>query len=321
MWRHIAYGVKGFNIFPGLYSSEPGGLLTGDNRMRYAAAAFPLVIAKINKHADIFLAGHIVNQKIGIMQPSTTIDITGREFLANENAMKLSDWILSEHLIPFYIPEECILDGKEDIGAFRVLISPYAPFAPKDLSRKIDKWVTNGGIFISVGAFGSFDQYGREQAQIVKPNDESTPEGIFTKKHGKGRLFFLNKDLTYTAYLKHIKPTLEPLKLVSCDLKPHIMQLSVGRDRFTGERNFYARSDIDLVPWEDRRGNRYLFVINLNASKVLRTTIGVRGPFSKVLDLSIDGGMPVPVLKRKDSVAFSTCLNPGQGVIYRLFSI
>lgn len=319
MWRHIAYGVKGFNIFPGLCSSEPGGLLTSANKMRYATAAFPLVIRKINKHADVFLAGHVVNQKIGIMQPTTTIDITGRKFLANENAMKLSDWILSEHVIPFYIPEECIMDGSEDIDAFRVLISPYAPFVPKGLWKKINTWVKGGGIFVRVGPFGCFDPYGGEQDAFAKAIRDQTPEEILRKKHGKGRLVVMSKDLTYAAYLKYIQPALEPFKLVSCDLKPHFLRLSASRDRSTGERKFYARSDIDLVPWEDKQGNRYLFVINLNTSKILRTTIEVKGPFSKVLDLSVDGGMPVPALKRKGSIEFPACLKAGQGVIYRVF--
>ena len=319
IWRHIAFGVKGFNLFPGLSSSEPGGLLTSDDRMRYATAAFPLVIGKVNKHADVFLAGHLVNQKIGILQPTTTIDITGHEFLANENAMKLSDWMLSEHLIPFYIPEECILDGREDMDQFRVLISPYAPFVPKGLSDRIDRWVRSGGIFVSVGPFGCFDQYGGEQDGFVKANDEKTPEGILRRKHGKGMLVVMDKDLTYAAYVKAIQPALEPFKLVSCDLKPHVLPWSASRDRFTGERTFYARSDIDLIPWQDEQGHWYLFVINLDASKALRTTIEVRGPFSKVLDLSVDGGMPVPALKRAGCVEFPASLKAGQGVLYGVF--
>ena len=319
LWRHIAYGARGINIFPGLYSDLPSGLFTKNRQIRYAASAFPVVFKKINNYAKIFVNSDILNQQIAILQPSTTLDIVGNEFLANENAMKLSDWMLSEHLIPFYVPEECILDGRESLCEFRVLISPYAPFAPKGLWAKVEKWVKGGGTFVCVGPFACFDQYGGEQDAFAKAIHGETPEGLLSKKHGKGRLVVMNKDLTYAAYLKYIQPALEPLKLVSCDLKPHILQLPASRDRFTGERNFYARSDIDLVPWEGQQGNWYLFVINLNASKILKTTIEVKGPFTKVLDLSVDGGMPVPALKRRDAVEFRACLKAGQGVLYRLF--
>ena len=318
-WRHIAYGARGINIFPGLYSDLPSGLLTKSKQIRYAAGVFPVIFKKINKYADIFINGDILNQQIAILQPSTTLDVVGNEFLANEIAMKLSDWMLSEHLIPFYVPEECILDGRESLSEFRVLISPHASFVPEGLWGKIETWVKGGGTFVSIGPFGCFNQYGGAQYAFAKAIEEKTPEGILSNKHGKGRLVVMNKDLTYAAYLKTIQPALEPLKLVSCDLKPQILHLSASRDRSTGERKFYARSDIDLVPWEDKQGNRYLFVINLNASKILRTIIEVKGAFNKILDLGVEGGFPVPsTVRQSGSTAFPSSLQPGQGTVFLL---
>ncbi len=324
-WRHIAYGIKGFNIYPGLYPPESGelflnhGLLTRTRLMRYATAAFPLVLNKANKYADVLFDAHLINQKVGILQPSTTLDITASEFLANENAIKLSDWMLSEHIIPLYIPEECIIDGRQNINEFRVLISPYAPFAPEGLNEKIKKWVEDGGTFISVGSFGNFDQYGKKQDTFVKISSIKGDAGaVTTQTFGKGKVIITKKTITYTDYVKHIKPELEPLRLVNCTLKPEILELQMKKDKFTGERNFYARNDIDLIPWEDKQGNKYLFVINLNPFKKLETKIKMRGEFKKVLDLAIDGGLPVPALNQSGFTEFATTLEPGQGIIYRL---
>lgn len=319
IWRHIAYGIKGFNIFPGLYSSRPGGLWTKAGLIRYETGAFPLVITKINKYADIFFGGHILNQKVGILQPTTTLDITASEFSANENAMKLSDWMLSEHIIPFYIPEECVIDGRENIAEFRVLISPYAPFVPESLSEKIEKWVKDGGIFVSIGNFGKFDQHGREQGNFVRTvfENEDT-RTILSRRYGKGKLIGAKKKITHTDYVRHIRPELEPLRIVSCDVKPQILELPARKERFTGERNFYARNDLDLIPWEDDEGRKYLFVINLNPFRKVATKIKIRGEFGQVIDLAIDGGLPVPVVSQSGCTEFSTALEPGQGVIYRL---
>jgi hypothetical protein len=319
MWRHIAYGAKGFNIFPGLYSSESGGLLTKEKLMRYATGVFPLVINKINKYADIFFDAHILNQKVGILQPTATLDITAIEFIANENAMKLSDWMLSEHIIPFYIPEECIIDGRENINEFRVLISPYAPFVPEDLSEKIRKWVENGGVFISIGSFGKFDPYGKEQDTFVKATSKKEGESaVSTQKYGKGKLIIMKKKITYADYVRNIRPELESLRVVSSNVKPEVLQLPSKKDKFTGERNFYAKNDIDLIPWEDNKGNKFLFVINLDPSKRLEPKIKIKGEYKKILDLTIDGSLPVPVKGQSGFTEFASLLEPGQGIIYKL---
>jgi hypothetical protein len=324
-WRHIAYGIKGFNIYPGLYPPESGnlflnhGLLTKTRLMRYATAAFPLVINKANKYADTFFDGHLMNQKVAILQPSTTLDITASEFLANENAIKLSDWMLSEHIIPFYIPEECIIDGRQNINEFRVLISPYAPFVPEGLNEKIKKWVEDGGTFISVGPFGNFDRYGKKQDTFVKITSEKRGGGnVSIQKYGKGKLITTEKKITYTDYVKQIKPELESLKMVTCNIKPEILELPMKKDKSTGERNFYARNDLDLIPWEDKQGNKYLFVINLNPLKKLEPKIKIRGEFKKVIDLTIDSGLPVPAVNQSGFTEFATALEPGQGIIYKM---
>jgi len=320
MWRHIAYGVKGFNIFPGLYSSKRGGLLTGNKSMRYSAGVFPVVMDKINKYSDIFLGGHILNQEIAILQPSTTLDITGGEFVAGRNTMKISDWMLSEHLIPFYVPEECIIDGREDLSGFRVLISPYAPFVPKPLLGRIDSWVKGGGIFLVVGPFGEYNEYGVRQETFVKtPSDKSNAEKILSRKHGKGKITVFPGKLTHAVYMKVIRPQLEEFRKVGCDVEPETLQIRAGKRRFTGERDFYAGNDIDLIPWKDRKANTYLFVINLSPARELEPTVRVKGRFSKVIDLGVDDGFPVPTFHRNGFTVFSTALKPGQGVIFGLY--
>lgn len=65
-------------------------------------------------------------------------------------------------------------------------------------------------------------------------------------------------------------------------------------------------------------GNRYLFVINLNPFKKFETKIKMRGEFKRVIDLAVDGGLPVPAVNQSGFTEFATILEPGQGVIYRL---
>lgn len=317
VWRHIAYGARGINIFPGLYSDLPSGLLTKNKEMKYAAAAFPVVFNKINKYAKIFINSHILNQQIAILQPSTTLDVVGNEFLANENAMKLSGWMLSEHLIPFYVPEECIIDGREDLAEFKVLISPHAPFAPKSLLDRIDSWVKSGGIFLVIGPFGEYNQYGKEQKTFVKvPSGGGNAGKVLSWKHGKGKVTTVQGRLTREAYVNVIAPQLDEFREVKCDVKPDILQIRAGKGGYTGERDFYAKNDVDLVPWQDKKGNVYLFVINLNPVKVLEPMIGIKGRFDKVVDLCVQDGFPVPVTHEDGFTHFSTALVPGQGVIF-----
>jgi hypothetical protein len=52
--------------------------------------------------------------------------------------------------------------------------------------------------------------------------------------------------------------------------------------------------------------------------KKLETNIKIRGEFNKVLDLAIDGGLPIPVVVHTGFTEFATLLEAGQGIIYRL---
>lgn len=128
----------------------------------------------------------------------------------------------------------------------------------------------------------------------------------------------MKKKITYPDYVKHIRPELESLRIVSCDVKPEALELPVKKEKYTGERNFYAKSDIDLIPWVDKKGNKYLFVINLNPLRGIETRIKIKGEFKEVLDLAIDGGFPVPAVNKSGFTEFATVLKPGQGVIYSL---
>jgi hypothetical protein len=139
-----------------------------------------------------------------------------------------------------------------------------------------------------------------------------------SQKYGKGRIIILKKNITYTDYTKHIRPELESLRVVSSNLKQEVLQLPSKKDKFTGERNFYAKNDLDLIPWEDKKGNKYLFVINLDPSKRLGPKIKIKGEYKKILDLTIDGGLPVAAISRSGFTEFTALLEPGQGIIYRL---
>ena len=117
-----------------------------------------------------------------------------------------------------------------------------------------------------------------------------------------------------------ISDPLEEFRKVGCDVEPETLRIRAGKRRFTGERDFYARNDVDLIPWKDDNRDTYLFVINLNPTGELEPTIRVKGRFSKVIDLSIDDGFPVPVVSHRNGfTVFSTALKPGQGVVFGLY--
>jgi hypothetical protein len=74
----------------------------------------------------------------------------------------------------------------------------------------------------------------------------------------------------------------------------------------------------ELVLREDKRGRRYLFVLNPHTRDVREDEVAVAGKFSHCVDLGVGSGVPVPVSVENAATRFRLRLDPGEGTVVSL---
>jgi len=302
IWRHFAWGKRGLTFF-NLDESFPGwnnsliNISSGNKIMKYCTGVIPVVNNKIRRIKHILFATEITDQNIRILYPSTSIMVASPFATSTDHAERFCHWLLTNHYVPFIVPEECVLDGREDMSRCKVMIIPYATHVPSGLSEKLLEWVKNGGVLISLGPIGVYNQYGKRYrnnfmseafGKMVKVSK------TLTAKYGKGKVIVAPVRNT-NELIGYIEREVAALRLVDCDSK-----------------------DVELLLRNDKEENSYLFVINLKPEKAIETEVWVKGEFNRIVDLCIDGGMPVPGRFELGKTKFTLNQRPGECVFYAL---
>ncbi len=338
IWHQTAWGKRGFNFFQLDFTWENWNDKLLDEKanneiMRYVTGVIPVLRKKLKKIENILFDIEITNQKIGIIQPSTSILVATPVWGSRDIAIKVAKRLLVKHQIPFFIPEEAIIDGREDIESFQVLIAPYATHVPPVLTEKLLNWINNGGTLISIGPFGVYDQYGKFENHLlkklfgiddVKYHKPSSAFGLFnsnekvnikwhmasngkqilTKSYGKGKVIIGLRE-SFTELMQEIYSETKTLKLVDSNIQPNISDAKVF-------------SDLELVLLNDQKGNDYIFAINLNVKKQITPKISVKGNYQHIVELGVDGGAPVIPAYRNPWTSFNAKLDPGHGILFKL---
>ena len=325
LWRQIAYGKRGIILFnlsnewahtkPNNWNNSILNIEADYQVPRYSSGIFPVIERKVNAFKEAVIDTELTNQGIAILRPTTSSYAAAPNHTTRREASALAGWLLARHWMPLFVPEECILDGREDMTHVRVLIAPYATHVAAGLETALLDWVAAGGTLICSGPFGLFDQYGAPQGKLIKKvfgvdrlqfqSDRGRWEmaesesDVLDARHGRGRVW-LSLDCVGiagrpAALAAPVREAM-PVHPITCDV---------------AER-------LELILRNTAQGDHYLFATNLDPRNAVDTTVLLPGCSGPVTDLCVDGGAPVPVRQDALSMRVPLHLGPGKGVVFKL---
>ncbi|MFH1904612.1 MAG: beta-galactosidase [bacterium] len=300
--------------------------------MRYCSAAIPVMIQKMRHIEKFILDSEVIEPKIAVLQPTTTVidffalGIPSIENISINMMIECNQLLFRPKNYNFdYIPEELILDGKEDLKRFNVILLPYAIYFPDGLESKLKRWVENGGVLISSGPFGLYNRFGfyneKNLFGTVFPGmkidekkqdtdwkwmiqEEKLNDGLqlVQRKFGKGKIIFMNRPIN--EFLRNEEITASLYNII---------------DKAIGGRLVYCKNDkFDLLVKTDKQKNKYVCICNRDVEHEQEGAIFVKGQYNNLQDIVIPGGFPVPSKKFNEKYTqFNVRLQPGEFTIIK----
>jgi len=346
-WTDIAWSIKGFNVYVldetwgkwgnNLRYINPSNNWNtgvaicplGDTPVRYCTGVIPLVKEKVNRIADIIKDFEMVHQKIAIMVPSSTILISDKKNICDRWIVEMSEWLIAHQLVPIYVPEEYIANGKENLEDVEVLIVPYAPFILEGADKNIKEWVKKGGTLVAVGsmsvtnpygdllqgvlhnAFGIEKFYQRGETWMMNNEEKIVKESSL----GRGRVLYLPQSMK-EKWQAEIRKIIEPLRMIYCD---SYIRTVHTKERRTDEDVEKIFNDIHILLYENpETEERYLWVLNFNIKEKVKPQIKIKGNYTRIVDMMIEGGVPVNAQKENGWTFFETQVHPGGGILFQI---
>jgi hypothetical protein len=282
---------------------------------RYATGAFPVVERKANLIKQALFSTHLTNQGVAILLSTSSVLVAQPENRAQDLGREIAADMLTRHLTPFVVPEECIVDGREDLSPYRVLVAPWAINVPDGLQTKLRAWIENGGTLIALGPIGLFDPWGKPSQGLLRSafgdiswqydakagawRPAPAQDGVVTARLGKGTIALLAEPPD---------PAEKRLALVRDLVRQAVPVPSVATDLDT----------VELMLSENAAGERYLFAINLSRHDARTGTVAVRGKYAGVRELTLEGSPEVAVTYANGVTQVPVDLQPGDGLFFAL---
>ena len=327
LWRQIAWGKRGISLFnletewlhdsPRTWNNSMMNIEADYKVPRYSTGAIPVVERKANLLKDTLLETRLTNQGVGILLPTTSVLAMAPELRAQRLMQGVAAWMLLRHWTPFIVPEECVVDGREDLSAFDVIIAPWAIAVPDALQEKLLAWMAGGGTLVSLGPFGLFDQYGNPTQTLLRqtlgetrwvydsekgswssPLTQQEAGEMISKAHGKGMVCLLPRPAEKDQVVAQLEASVERL------LPPQPVRAEL--------------ENVELLLSEDPAGNRYLFAINLHRAEARAGVVELGGEYETIRELTIEGAPTVPAACGEGITTLDVMLEPGEGLLFAL---
>lgn len=322
LWRQIAWGKRGISLFnlesewlhdsPASWNNSMLNIEAERRVPRYSTGAIPMVERKANMLKDVLFRTEITNQELAILRPTSAILCAAPNGKANELAAKAGAYLLTRHWTPFYVPEEAISSGLEDLSRYKVIITPYAVCAPDSVQNRLLKWVKGGGHLVCLGPFGLFDPYGRPTRILLNACNVSA-RWKFNAQSGSWAA---------APAAETIQKSLGAgrLTLIPAELSPeNEEQLDAAIARSIPVQPVTTDAEgVQLTLRKDAGGTYYLFAVNLSARKAKKGMLRLAGRFEAPVELSIAGHPHMPVELDEEVTRIPLLLDPGKAILVRL---
>jgi len=347
-WRSAAHGTSIFGVFlwadqgpyPGWLSSTNENLMdyyTDYSLLRVSAGVVQVQNAKLDALADVFLKTVPVSKAIAIYWPTaSTINAMPLDVLTHNREDPYRGIIPTIHWMLYgrgysyrYVFEQAVLDGKEDLSEISVLIMPYAAWLPEEVSSLLTSWVKKGGTLICAGPVGAETPYGFKDGRTMREVFGQD----FAMAHVDGTQWQISSPSNYT-HRKVVEATFGKGRVVMTTsgfglfhgegnrLFWQALDSSVTRDAWctTRDRGKITEPNVDLAMREDRSGNRYLIVTNLDVRSPAEFTLGLKGHYARIVDLGVCGSVSFKPQIRGANTYVKLRLESGEGTVLQLKS-
>lgn len=306
LWRNLMWGARGvilFNLDFAWNHPKDGGdwnneLLNGQagNRIpRYAAAVFATALPRARTFFAELRDSTVVNEGVLFLEPTTslyaavptgTVEWWGTRLLAAGQR---------RFYRPAVCPERYLVEGREDLAGIRVVVTPPAPYVPAAVSARLHEWVRGGGTLISLGVFATHDEYGqRRPAGAPFAGDRAGA----TVPIGAGGHRVIGMQVPAEPVLEAVWDAV---------------------DAAVGARAVSATDTRLEVMLRRASGGHLLMALNSDAEATVAADVRLGLPVTRITDLTVDGGVPVPVAGSGQAVALPPLLlEPGEARAYWL---
>ncbi|MBT3381410.1 MAG: hypothetical protein HN742_36640 [Lentisphaerae bacterium] len=328
LWRQVAWGKRGISLFNLESEWAHDSARNWNNSMlnieadlaipRYSTGIIPTVERKVNQFKEVLYGTELGPADIALLRPTVATLVAAPDGRSKREGTAIAKYLLRKKCVPVILPEEHIVEDAGCLERIRVVIAPWAINVPDRVQIEILEWIKAGGLLISSGPFGLYDQFGAPTGHVLKAirgntgwrYDRANSTWVCATQVGKrnsppspvtcgdGGVAILGQALDVHSQQEIVANLCReqiPVPLVATDLE-----------------------SIEVVPRQNATGQLFLFVTNLDAKSGTDGTITVRGNHPTVLDLSCDARPQVPVTRKAGTTTIPISLHSGGGVFLRL---
>ena len=120
----------------------------------------PALKRRVMRLNEILVDVPIVPPRVAVLHPGASIINAYPTNACARITRDIFDRLLSKQYHFGVVPETFLVDGRDQLENYDVLILPYAQYFIDGFDKKLDTWVRNGGTLISAGPYGLYNQYG-----------------------------------------------------------------------------------------------------------------------------------------------------------------
>jgi hypothetical protein len=321
------------------------------------AGTIPVVKRRLTSLNDILINVPIIKPKIGILHAGVSIINAYPTDSVREITSDIFDRLISKQYHFDVVAEEYLVSDPCDPGVhhdtldrYNVIILPYVQYFDDGFAAKLLSWVNNGGTLIALGPFGLYDKLGfdlSDGANLVYPGttfsytDPDYPlswvwqasgsppftNGYRLDSYGGGTIM---TTLDGRALYRPVVGIGAGTKRTSRPPASDIVDpggYSAAQQAFyntlaaaTDRKAWVTSGNVEMVIRQEASGQGplYLSLLNWDYHNALVTSVIVDGEYSIVSDLSVVGGVPVPVTINAGQTTIPMQLGPGEGLMLEL---
>ncbi len=287
--------------------------------MRYASPGLAVAKQKVEKLDWVLTHSTIAPSRILVLQPSATMRNERPATNAYAALLELHELLFTNGFPYELVPEEYVEDGRAALTEFDVVILPPAQFLSQSLQQRLAAFATGGGTLLACGRPGERDELAR-------------PGGELLRKLAAARVNVPAAEAFWRA--------VESASAVGDQAN---LPLPAGQGLFVAcatpgliYHDAHRKALLDLLAAKSRRaawpmggkvevvlrvaedGGRYLFALNADVDQAVTESIVIDGPVQTAVDVTVDGGFPVPVGRRNGQPVVEVRLGPGDSAVLHL---
>lgn len=286
----------------------------GHTLLRYSAAFIPLGIARAEAHRAVYLECPLAQADVGIIESESSFYNAWSSARGGELAALL-DSRGHDYGCLF---ERFIMDGRQPLVPYKLLILPDAGSLPDAFVDKLLDWVRGGGVLLTTGPTGVTDELGSPSGRFL-----NAVLGAERWVVAKGKL--------------SVKKGTSGVQLVASDSyqQPGLIRRDVGRGKVLlrlsavsdsalydaigchAPRKFYAAQNrFHLAMRDGAREGLYLSALNPSCYDRLQDEIVLAGQYREVTDVS--NNFPIIPRIEDGKTSFTLSLAPAESVMIRI---